>query len=48
MCSYCQGFGEVAQALVFEARVYAVAQPFNEDLDILVTTLSVAFPCIEY
>ena len=25
VCSYCQGFGEVAQALVLEARVNAVA-----------------------
>ena len=35
LATYCQGFGEVAQALVSEALV------------ILVTTLSVSFPCIE-
>ena len=43
---YCQGFGEVAQALVPEG--FCCGWPFNEALVTLVTTLSVAFPCIEY
>ena len=46
LATYCQGFGEVAQASVLEGSCYG--WPFNEALVILVTTLSVAFPCIGY
>ena len=46
LATYCQGFGEVAQALVPEGS--CCGWPFNEALVALVTTLSVAFPCIEY
>ena len=46
LAPYCQGFGEIAQALVPEGS--CCGWPFNEALVILVTTLSVAFPCIEY
>ena len=46
---YCPGFGEVAHAS-FSARRQGLCcgWPFNEALVIQVTTLSVAFPCIEY
>ena len=40
------GLGEVAQALVPDGS--CCGWPFNEALVTLVTTLSVAFPCIEY
>ena len=43
---YCQGFGEVAQALVPEGS--CCGWPFYEALVILVTTLSVAFQCIKF
>ena len=46
LATYCQGFGEVAQALVLEGS--CCGRPFNEALVMLVTILSVAFPCIEY
>ena len=46
LATYCQGFGEVSQALVLEGS--CCGWPFNKALVILVTTLSVAFPCIEY
>ena len=44
LATYCQGFGEVAQALVLEARVYAVA---GHSMKLINHTVS-AFPCIEY
>ena len=47
LATYCQDFEEVAQALVPELFMLS-GWPFNEALVILVTTLSVAFPCIEY
>ena len=40
LATYCQGFGEVAQALVPEGS--CCGWPFNEAIVILVTTLSVA------
>ena len=40
LATYCQGFGEVAQAFVPEGS--CCGWPFNEALVILVTTLSVA------
>ena len=40
LATYCQGFGEVAQALVPEGS--CCGWPFNEALVIQVTTLSVA------
>ena len=46
LATYCQGLGEVAQALVPEGS--CCGWPFNESLVILVTTLSVVFTCIEY
>ena len=47
LATYCQDFGEIAQALVPEGS--CCGWPFNEALVILViTTLSVAFPCIDY
>ena len=46
LATYCLGFGEVAQALVPEDS--CCGWPFNEALVILVTILSVAFPCIDY
>ena len=46
LAPFCQGFGEIAQALVPKGS--CCGWPFNEALVILVTTLSVAFPCIEY
>ena len=45
LATYCQGFGEVAQASVPGGSCYAWL--INEALVIVVTTLSVAFPCIE-
>ena len=47
LAKYCQGFGEVACSS-FSAQGSCCGWPFNEALGILVTTLSVAFPCIEY
>ena len=46
LATYCQGFGEVALALVPKGS--CCGWPFIEALVTLVTTLSVAFPCIEY
>ena len=44
--TYCQGFGRLLKLLVPEGSCYG--WPFYEALVILVTTLSVAFPCLEY